>query len=106
MPQGYTNNPHGRKKGKPNKVTKELRETLHDAFKEEIENIPATLASLETAKDKLDMLVKFLPYLLPKLQTVTITDTEAEEEERIMQWQIMQPPNVTFISKDFSKPIN
>ena len=55
----------GRKKGTPNKITKELKETLQDVINVEIQELPARLNELET-KDRLSLLAKLLPYVLPK----------------------------------------
>lgn len=88
MPQkGHTNNPLGRKIGSPNKVTGEVRELLHNAFKGELENISTTLKKL-TSKERLEMLSKFLPYIAPKLQTVTLT-TDADGEAVVINETII-----------------
>lgn len=60
----------GRKKGTPNRSTKEVRERMKDVFYSELENLPRLLAEL-TPKERVDVLVKMSPYLLPKLETVS-----------------------------------
>ena len=60
----------GREKGTPNKLTKELRAALKDVLYDEIEQIPHRLAELE-AKDRLELLVKLMPYVFPKVQSVS-----------------------------------
>ena len=57
----------GREKGTPNKLTKELRSALKDVLYDEIEQIPHRLDELE-AKDRLELLVKLMPYVFPKVQ--------------------------------------
>ena len=56
----------GREKGTPNKVTKELRETLKNIVDQELDALPAMIHRLPDEK-RLDVLVKLLPYVLPKL---------------------------------------
>ena len=59
----------GRKAGTPNKVTKELRETLKGILARELDAIQATLDKL-SAKDRLDVVLKLMPYCMPKLDTI------------------------------------
>ena len=60
----------GREKGTPNKLTKELRSALKDVLYDEIERLPHRLDALET-KDRLELLVKLMPYVFPKVQSVS-----------------------------------
>jgi len=60
----------GREKGTPNKLTKELRSALKDVLYDEIEQIPHRLDELE-AKDRLELLVKLMPYVFTKVQSVS-----------------------------------
>ena len=59
----------GRKAGTPNKVTKELRETLKGILARELDAIQATLDKL-SAKDRLEVVLKLMPYCMPKLDTI------------------------------------
>ena len=61
----------GRDRGTPNKLTKELRTILTNILNDELEIIPETLDKLEP-KDRLEMVVKLLPYAMPKLESVNI----------------------------------
>ena len=60
----------GRKKGTPNKMTKELRSTLKDVLFREIEEIEDRLDLLDP-KDRLDLLIKLMPYALPKVTSIS-----------------------------------
>ena len=60
----------GRQKGTPNKLTKELRSVLKDVLYEEIDRLPERLDELDT-KDRLELLVKLMPFVFPKLQSVS-----------------------------------
>ena len=59
----------GRKKGTPNRLTAEIRSTLKAVMDEEISNIPDLLEQLEP-KERLDMLIRLMPYTLPKITPV------------------------------------
>ncbi len=63
--KGFTNNPHGRPKGTPNKATKELRRTFQAFIENNIENLQADFDQLEP-KDRFQVMEKLLQYVLPK----------------------------------------
>ena len=65
----------GRKKGTQNRLTKELRTILKNVLYNELENIEKLLDSLET-KERLDMLIKLMPFALPKVDKIGHTDNE------------------------------
>ncbi len=48
----------------------ELRSALKDVLYDEVEQIPHRLDELET-KDRLELLVKLMPYVFPKVQPVS-----------------------------------
>ena len=60
----------GRKKGTLNKMTKELRSTLKDILFHEIEEIEDRLDLLDP-KDRLELLIKLMPYALPKVTSIS-----------------------------------
>ena len=60
----------GREKGTPNKLTRELRSVLKDVLYEEIDRLPERLDELDT-KDRLELLVKLMPFVFPKVQSVS-----------------------------------
>ncbi|MDG5800044.1 hypothetical protein QA597_06700 [Marinilabiliaceae bacterium ANBcel2] len=57
----------GREQGTPNRLTKELRAMLKNILAKEIEKIPDVLDKLEP-KDKMEMIIKLLPFTLPKVE--------------------------------------
>lgn len=62
----------GRKAGTPNRVTKELRETLKAVIDRELEQITVTLEALP-ARERLDVVIKLLPYCMPKVEGINGT---------------------------------
>lgn len=56
----------GRLKGTPNRMTKESKAILAEIVNNEIENLPALMEQLEP-RERAYILVKLLPYVVPKL---------------------------------------
>ncbi len=71
----------GRKKGTPNKLTSELRKVLKEVLTDELETLPTLMAYLEP-KDRLQAIIKLMPYILPKVDSVSIDEGEP------MQWSL------------------
>ena len=65
----------GREKGTPNKLTKELRNVLKDIIYNELETLDEKLEELEP-KERIELIIKLLPYTLPKLQNISHTTNE------------------------------
>jgi hypothetical protein len=59
----------GRVAGTPNRLTKELRTVLRDMIAAELDALPKTLEGL-TAKERLDVLIKLMPFCLPKVDSI------------------------------------
>jgi len=59
----------GRQKGTPNKLTKELRSLLKDVLYDEIDRLPERLDELD-AKERLELVIKLMPFVFPKVQSV------------------------------------
>lgn len=55
--------------------TRDLRGILKDIFREEMERLPEYLQSLEP-KERLNILCKMMPYVLPKVEAVHATEDE------------------------------
>ena len=65
----------GREKGTPNRMTKELRSVLKDVLFEEIEALKIRLDTLKP-KERVELLIKLMPYALPKVTSVSHTTNE------------------------------
>ena len=75
MTAGKTNNPNGRPAGTPNKLTAEMRTVLKGIIEKELEGLADRIETLEPEK-RLELLIKLLPYVLPKIESVHPTDGE------------------------------
>jgi hypothetical protein len=60
----------GRTAGTPNRVTSELRKTLKVIIAAELDDLPTTLSELP-ARERLELLIKLLPFALPKVNTIS-----------------------------------
>ena len=56
----------GRRKGTPNRLTKEVRAVLKDLVFEEISHVKSHLKKLDS-RDRIELLIKLLPYVYPKI---------------------------------------
>ena len=65
----------GREAGTPNRLTREIRTALKNILHQEIELLPEHFDRLEP-KDRLEILVKLLPYALPKVEAVNYSENE------------------------------
>lgn len=76
----------GRKKGTPNKTTSELRDWVQSLIDGNKEKIEKDLKELES-KDRLMILERFLQYVLPKQQAVSMEaqiELEYKELEKLL----------------------
>jgi hypothetical protein len=60
-------------------LTGNIRDTLKELMQKEIESLPDTLKKLEPVQ-RLNILCKLIPYVLPKVESVTHTQGEPERE--------------------------
>ncbi len=51
-------------------ITTDLRKTLKEIFASELKNLPEYFKELQT-KEKLDYLIKLMPFVFPKIHNVT-----------------------------------
>ena len=65
----------GRQKGTPNKLTKELRTLLKDIMYDELGGLQEYLGALNS-KDRVEILIKLMPYILPKTTSISHTTNE------------------------------
>ncbi len=83
MKKGQTNNPNGRPKGIPNKVTASLRNRINAFLSDNWESLQADFSKLDP-KDRLQFYEKLLQYGLPRLQNTTLsTDLERLSDDQL-----------------------
>ena len=60
----------GRQKGTPNRMTKELRVLLKDIMYQELEEVQERFSLLEPKK-RIELIIKLMPYVLPKVNSIS-----------------------------------
>lgn len=71
LPKGRTNNPAGRAKGTPNKVTTELRSRMSDFLSARWEDIEEDFRQLDPLS-RITMYERMLKFVLPAMQSVSM----------------------------------
>ena len=62
----------GRKKGVRNNTSRELKLLLSEFLLEQIENLPIAFSSITSPERRLDLIIKLIPYVLPKAQEISL----------------------------------
>ena len=65
----------GRKKGTPNKLTHEIRESIRQALGGELDKLPETLDALPPVQ-RVDVVLKLLKYVLPPIEAVSSNEID------------------------------
>ena len=86
----------GRKLGAVGKVTAEARQTLKLIFDDEISHLRHNLETLST-KDRIDVLIKIMPFILPKLATETIIPEPQKDFHFDFQVDVLENVNDEFV---------
>jgi DNA-binding transcriptional MerR regulator len=70
-------------------LTGNIRDTLKEMIQKEFEQLPETLKGLEPV-ERLNILCKLIPYVLPKVESVThrLGEPEHETEKKGLKWQV------------------
>lgn len=67
--KGVSGNPTGRKRGKPNRSTSEIKTAFQNLMSANIEQMEIDLQEL-TPKERIHVLLKLAEFCLPKIQSV------------------------------------
>lgn len=84
--KGQTNNPKGRPKGSPNKVTTELKAWIQQLIDGNRKKFETDLKKLDP-KDRLLILEKLMQYVVPKQQSISVEaqiECEYKELEKLL----------------------
>lgn len=63
----------GRQKGTRNKITGTVKEIITQSISNELESLPLLLQHLEP-KERIDAIIKLIPYLIPKASPINESD--------------------------------
>lgn len=81
MARGYKTG--GREPGVPNRITKDVREVLKKIVEDELKSLPQKLQELDS-RDRLEVVIKLLPYVVPRLEAADISLTEKVPPARVL----------------------
>jgi hypothetical protein len=76
---GQSGNPNGRKKGSPNKSTKEIREAYQAFVESNIPEFQTWLQNIEDPAKRFDIIVKMSEYFVPKLNRTEVTGQDGKD---------------------------
>ncbi|MFK0571153.1 hypothetical protein [Endozoicomonas sp.] len=83
----------GRVVGSANKLSAVVRDTLKDALCHDFSKIQVYLSEIDDPKDKLELLIKFLPYICSKVSEKP--EEEAPSQTVIFNQHIIKPDKDT-----------
>lgn len=85
-------NENGRPKGSLNKTTSETKELLKNIVSNQLDKVEDLLNDLEP-KDRIDAVIKLLPYILPRQSEIAIESKEDEERFKPITVNLINPDN-------------
>lgn len=91
MKKGTTNNPNGRPKGKPNRVTSELKGWINNIITDNKDQVIKDLKELEP-KDRLTILERLMQYVIPKQQSISF-EAQIEAEYKELEILLQKAPD-------------
>jgi|LauGreDrversion4_2_1035121.scaffolds.fasta_scaffold21242_6 hypothetical protein len=62
----------GRAKGIPNRTTSDFRSILGDFIYKQAETLPEVFSSIKSPEKRLDLVIKLLPFVVPKVQDFSL----------------------------------
>ena len=80
--KGQTGNPHGRPRGKPNKVTIPLREFVSELINDNRKTIKADLGKIDP-QQRLVIIERLMAFVIPKMQSIDASVQIAEEYNQL-----------------------
>ena len=83
-------NPNGRIKGSQNKATKEVKEILKAILERNLNELTANDSEL-TNLERIQFTKALLPYLMPKLQSISLNSNEATGGFQTIEVKIIRP---------------
>ena len=75
----------GRQKGVPNRATKEFRDRIGAFLYNELEVLPENFRAIKSPEKKLDILIKLLPFVVPKIQDLSLENLPDNKLSAILE---------------------
>jgi len=75
----------GRAKGIPNRTTSDLRAILGDFIYKQAESLPEVFSSIKSPEKRLELIIKLLPFVVPKMQDFSLENLSENKLNSILQ---------------------
>jgi hypothetical protein len=75
----------GRMKGIPNRTTSDFRAILGDFIYKQAESLPEVFSSIKSPEKRLDLIIKLLPFVVPKMQDFSLENLTDNKLNSILQ---------------------
>jgi len=75
----------GRAKGIPNRTTSDFRAILGDFIYKEAESLPEVFSSIKSPEKRLELIIKLLPFVVPKMQDFSLENLSENKLNSILQ---------------------
>lgn len=83
-------NPNGRKQGSQNKATKEVKEILKAILERNLDELSTNDKEL-TNMERIQFTKALLPYLMPKLQSISLNNSDTTGGFQTIEVKIIRP---------------
>ncbi len=75
----------GRAKGIPNRTTSDFRAILGDFIFGQVELLPEVFGSIQSPEKRLELIIKLLPFVVPKMQDFSLENLSENKLNSILQ---------------------
>ena len=75
----------GRAKGIPNRTTSDFRAILGDFIYGQAELLPEVFGSIKSPEKRLELIIKLLPFVVPKMQDFSLENLSENKLNSILQ---------------------
>jgi len=75
----------GRAKGIPNRTTSDFRAILGGFIYKQVESLPEVFSSIKSPEKRLELIIKLLPFVVPKMQDFSLENLSENKLNSILQ---------------------
>jgi hypothetical protein len=75
----------GRAKGIPNRTTSDFRAILGDFIYKQAESMPEVFSSIKSPEKRLELIIKLLPFVIPKVQDFSLENLSDNKLNSILE---------------------